>query len=68
MTARQIIKKLESLGNPANIAGMARFGIVTKKSFGVFVPVLKELVIYNFLVAMPHFYEGNISKTAKIIR
>jgi len=43
MTARQIIKRLESLGNPANIAGMARFEIVTKKAFGVSVPVLKEL-------------------------
>ena len=43
MTAREIIKKLESLENPANIAGMARFGIVTKKAFGVSAPVLKEL-------------------------
>jgi len=43
MTAREIIKKLESLENPANIAGMARFGIVTKKAFGVSAPVLKNL-------------------------
>ena len=43
MTVDEIIKKLESLENPTNIAGMARFGIVTKKAFGVSTPVLKEL-------------------------
>lgn len=43
MTVEKIIKKLESLENPANIAGMARFGIVTKKAFGVSAPVLKSL-------------------------
>ena len=43
MTVSEIIKKLESLENPANIAGMARFGIVTKKAFGVSAPVLKML-------------------------
>jgi len=40
---REIIKHLESLENRANIAGMARFGIVTKKAFGVSAPVLKEI-------------------------
>jgi 3-methyladenine DNA glycosylase AlkD len=43
MTADEIIKKLESLENPENIAGMKRFGIVTKKAFGVSAPVLKDL-------------------------
>jgi 3-methyladenine DNA glycosylase AlkD len=43
MTVEKIIKKLESLENPVNIAGMARFGIVTKKAFGVSAPVLKKL-------------------------
>ncbi len=43
MTADEIIKKLELLENPVNIAGMARFGIVTKKAFGVSAPVLKEI-------------------------
>ncbi len=43
MTANEIIKKLESLENPDNIAGMARFGIRAKKAFGVSAPVLKEL-------------------------
>jgi len=43
MTADEIIKKLESLENPVNIAGMERFGIVAKKAFGVSAPVLKEI-------------------------
>ncbi len=43
MTVEEIIKKLEALENPENIAGMARFGIVTKKAFGVSAPVLKAL-------------------------
>jgi 3-methyladenine DNA glycosylase AlkD len=43
MTLDEIIKKLRSLENPANIAGMARFGIVTKKAFGVSAPVLKAI-------------------------
>ena len=43
MTVSEIIKKLESLENPANIAGMARFGIITKKAFGISAPVLKAL-------------------------
>lgn len=43
MTVEEIIKKLESLGSPENVAGMARFGIVTKKAFGVAAPELKNL-------------------------
>ena len=43
MIVDEIIKKLESLKNPDNIAGMARFGIVTKKTFGISAPVLKQL-------------------------
>ena len=43
MTAYEIIKKLELLENPANIAGMARFGITAKRAFGVSAPVLKNL-------------------------
>jgi len=43
MTAREIIKKLEARENPVNIAGMKRFGIVTKKALGISAPVLKEL-------------------------
>lgn len=43
MTIDEIIKKLESLGTPENVAGMARFAIKTKKAFGVSAPVLKNL-------------------------
>lgn len=43
MTVSEIIKKLELLGTPENIAGMARFAIKTKKAFGVSAPNLKQL-------------------------
>ena len=43
MNADAIIKKLESLGTPENVAGMARFAIVTIKAFGVSAPNLREL-------------------------
>ena len=43
MNVNEIIKKLESLEDPTNIVGMKRFGIVTKKAFGVSAPVLKQL-------------------------
>lgn len=43
MDLNEIIKKLESLENPENVAGMARFGITTKKAFGISAPVLKAL-------------------------
>lgn len=43
MTNDEIIKHLKSLENPENIAGMARFGIVAKKTFGVSAPILKSL-------------------------
>lgn len=42
MTANEVVEKLRSLGNPANVAGMERFGIVTGESFGISAPVLKE--------------------------
>jgi len=41
MTVTEIIKRLESLGRPENVAGMERFGIVTNKSFGISTPELK---------------------------
>lgn len=43
MTLEEIIKKLKSFESPENIAGMKRFGIVTKKAFGVSAPLLKDL-------------------------
>lgn len=43
MTADEIVKKLETLGSPENVAGMARFGIVSEKAFGVAAPDLKAV-------------------------
>lgn len=43
MDVADIISKLESLGSAENVAGMARFGIVTKKAFGVAAADLKAL-------------------------
>lgn len=40
---KEIVKRLASLENPAYIAGMARFGIVTNKAFGISAPELKLL-------------------------
>ncbi|HEX6125609.1 MAG TPA: DNA alkylation repair protein [Pyrinomonadaceae bacterium] len=43
MTVAEIIKKLESLGSPENVAGMKRYAIVAPSVFGISTPVLKQL-------------------------
>ena len=43
MTVDEIIEKLEALGSPENVEGMARYKIVAKKAFGVAAPDLKLL-------------------------
>lgn len=43
MTYRQIIKTLEALANPANVAGMARYGISPVGTLGVPMPVLRRM-------------------------
>ena len=43
MKAKEVISSLRALGSPENVAGMARFGIVTKKAFGVRSADLKEI-------------------------
>lgn len=43
MTVSEVLKKLESLGSPGNIAVMKRFGIETAQSFGITAPVLKQV-------------------------
>ncbi len=44
MDCKGVIKKLESLGNPKNVEGMARFGIRPKaKVFGVPIPELRKI-------------------------
>lgn len=35
MDVPEVVRELESLGSPENVAGMARFGIVAPKAFGV---------------------------------
>jgi len=42
MKVSEILTDLESLGSPANIEGMARFGIVTTKAFGIPTPDIKN--------------------------
>ena len=42
MSVDEILKKLESLGSAENVAGMERFGIISKKAFGIPTPVLKQ--------------------------
>ena len=43
MTATEVLQHLQSLSNPENIAGMARFGIHASKVYGVSLPQLKRL-------------------------
>lgn len=43
MTVPEILKRLESLANAENIAGMARFGIEPKKVFGISMPEIKRI-------------------------
>jgi 3-methyladenine DNA glycosylase AlkD len=38
-----LIKKLKSLSNPEAVAGMARFGINPKNTYGVSIPVLRKM-------------------------
>lgn len=43
MNCNQIIKKLKSLANPEAVAGMARFGINPKNTYGVSIPALRKM-------------------------
>jgi len=43
MEYKEILKKLKSFYSPANIAGMARYGINVKNAFGVPAPVLRQM-------------------------
>jgi 3-methyladenine DNA glycosylase AlkD len=38
-----LIKKLESLSTPEAVAGMARFGINPKNTYGVSIPILRKM-------------------------
>ena len=43
MTCKEIIKDLKALANPANVAGMARYGINSAGTLGVPMPVLRKM-------------------------
>lgn len=43
MQIRDVLRELKSLRSPDNVAGMARYGIVTKKAFGVPASELKRI-------------------------
>lgn len=43
MDLDEVLARLQSLGNPANVEGMARFGIRAKKALGVPAPDLRKL-------------------------
>lgn len=43
MSASAIIKHLKSLANPANVAGMARFGINPRNTLGISIPTLRDI-------------------------
>jgi 3-methyladenine DNA glycosylase AlkD len=43
MDSKEILKKLKSLGDPKNVAGMARFGINPENTYGVSIPSLRKL-------------------------
>lgn len=42
-TCASVVSQLKALGNPANAAGMARYGISTENTLGVSMPVLRKL-------------------------
>ena len=43
MTVDDVLQKLEQFGTPENVAGMARYGIITKKAYGVSSPDVKRI-------------------------
>jgi 3-methyladenine DNA glycosylase AlkD len=43
MDSKEVLKKLESMGDPKNVEGMARFGIFSAKVYGVPKPELRTL-------------------------
>jgi 3-methyladenine DNA glycosylase AlkD len=43
MDVKEVLERLRSLANPANVAGMARFGINPNNTLGVSVPTLRKM-------------------------
>ena len=42
-TSKELLAHLKSLANPANVEGMARFGISSKNTLGISIPILRRL-------------------------
>ncbi len=42
MTVKEIIAYLKKQSNPANVDGMARFGINSKNTLGISIPILRN--------------------------
>jgi len=57
MNLEEIIKELESLSNPEDVEGMARFGIKSKKAFGVRIPELRRIAK---IVGKDHILAGQL--------
>ncbi len=43
MSVQEVLRTLESLGSPRNVEGMARYGIVSRKAYGVSAPAMRAL-------------------------
>lgn len=43
MTVSEVLKRLKAHGDPRNVVGMQRYGIVAQKAFGVSAPVVRQL-------------------------
>ncbi len=43
MDAEEILKRLKAVSNPSAVAGMAKFGINPKNTYGVSIPVLRKM-------------------------
>ena len=43
LQGKGILKKLKSFSNPKNVEGMTRFGISSKNTYGVSIPVLRKM-------------------------
>jgi 3-methyladenine DNA glycosylase AlkD len=68
MRFEEVITRLEALGDPGELAGMARFGIVTDRAYGVRVPELRKLakvIGKDHPLALELWAEG--SREARII-
>jgi len=62
MTVKQVLNSLKAAGNPRNVAGMARYGIVTKRAYGVSAPDLVRLarrIGTNHALAQQLWQTGN---------